>query len=352
MAAVSGFDPLFVALERSLPGKVHNTLPPDIDMRDRKYLLQGLLNQMFKRSKSKINKSANSPFVEPRHENMAMDALHKAQLYPDSLILLAAGENQLGLTFDNAGDLVRKKIIVCLHQPPSWLRLNWRDFSNLNGLGAIVCLSSEQARFVSNVCTTPIIVSRHGVCHDFFKPADTVASVSSPRLIFVGQWLRDFDTLVESMGLIWQEQPETSLDCVIIREARNHPALLRLARDSRVKWHANITPEALRDLYQQADLLFLPLIDAAANNAIVESLASGLPIISSQVGGAVEYIPENAGELCAAGDAHAHAHAVLQWLQSRERIRESALVARKFAENDLDWGNIASNLISEIQHLF
>jgi glycosyltransferase involved in cell wall biosynthesis len=37
-------------------------------------------------------------------------------------------------------------------------------------------------------------------------------------------------------------------------------------------------------LYQHASLLFLPLIEATANNAVVESFACGLAVISSAIG--------------------------------------------------------------------
>jgi len=205
--------------------------------------------------------------------------------------------------------------------------------------------------FVSGVTTTPVLLSRHGVRHDFFKPAGLPGASDSPRLLFVGGWLRDFDTLLAAMELIWHELPETKLDCVVMRGAWNDPALVELSHDHRVQFHADLSPEALRNLYQQAALLFLPLVDSVANNAIVEALASGLPIVSTRVGGVSEYVPESAGELCRPGDAGAHAATVLCWLSDGERLKEARLAARKCAETELDWKNIALNLISELKQL-
>jgi len=298
------------------------------------------------------NKIADSPFVECRHETVSTEVLRIAELHNKALVFLSAGENQYGNTFANSSDSIRRRIAICLHQPPSWLRLNWRDFSTLNGLGAIICLSREQTDFMTGICTTPTIFLRHGVNHDFFRPAKSSTLGSTPRLIFVGQWLRDFDVLAAAMELIWREQPETRLDCVIIRGARCHPALMRLARDQRVHWHADIAPEELLKLYQHATLLFLPLIDSVANNAIVEALATGLPVVSTRVGGVADYVPEAAGELCGPGNIADHAEAVLRWLPDRERCTKASFVGREFAETSLDWGHIAGNLVSELQPLF
>ncbi|WP_223910718.1 glycosyltransferase family 4 protein [Geobacter sp. AOG1] len=352
MASVSGFDPLFSALENSVPGRIQNYYVPHYARNGKQIHVWQRFWQLVKSPRRvQYQEMANSPFVECRHEIIAAEVLSCAERNPDALVLLSAGENQFGYNFANASDSIRRRTLLCLHQPPSWLRLHWRDFSTLNGLGAIICFSQEQIKFISDICTTPTILIRHGVCHDFFRPTDSSSANTPPRLIFVGQWLRDFDTLAAAMELVWSEQPETRLDCVVIREVRNHPALLKLARDARVHWHADISPETLRKLYQQADFLFLPLIDSAANNAIVESLASGLPIITSRVGGVVDYVPEATGELCTPGDASSHAKTVLRWIQNREHIQDSAVIAREFAEYDLDWARIANNLIFELHQL-
>lgn len=352
MASVSGFDPLFTALSDCFPGQVHDFCVPDNACAIEQASLSQRIWRNIKPSHQTASKGvASSPFVELRHEIIAAKVIRFAKQHQDALVLLGAGENQYGINFANADNSIRRRISICLHQPPSWLRLNWRDFSSLNGLGAIICLSHDQMEFISGVCTTPTIFARHGVCHNFFHPDKTFSTNSSNRLIFVGQWLRDFDTLTAAMELIWRKQPETRLDCVVTWEARNHPALLKLARDQRVHWHADISPEMLRDLYKKSTILFLPLLDSVANNAIVESLSMGVPIVSTLVGGVTDYVPDNECELCPPGDIVAHAEAVLRWLPDRERQMKAGDICRKFAETELDWGCIANCLLSELQLL-
>jgi glycosyltransferase involved in cell wall biosynthesis len=56
-----------------------------------------------------------------------------------------------------------------------------------------------------------------------------------------------------------------------------------------VVFHAGISDIALRDLYHQASLSVLALTNTAANNALLESMACGLPIIATDLPAIREY---------------------------------------------------------------
>jgi glycosyltransferase involved in cell wall biosynthesis len=260
--------------------------------------------------------------------------------YPDAVGLLSAGENQYGGIFSRAAPEIRSRLVVCFHQPPSWWRLHWRDVSLLTGLKAIVCLCQQQRDYFSAVSSAPIIMLRHGVLHDFFTP-EFDRLPGRPRLLFVGHWLRDLGVLEMAMNLIWQSHPDIELDCLIPFHARDHPVLTRLARDSRVHWHAGLSSEQLRELYRQATLLFLPLIDAVANNGIVEALACGLPIVSTRVGGIPDYVPDDCGHLCAPDDAKDHACAVIDLINNKELLGQKKRACRRHAEKTLNWKDSA-----------
>lgn len=121
--------------------------------------------------------------------------------------------------------------------------------------------------------------------------------------------------------------------------------MLQFARDERVRWHANLSSVELQELYQSADLLFLPVIDATANNAVVEAMACGLPVVSSDLGGIRDYVGEETGILCAPGDARRFADAAIHLLNDDALRRSVGKSARDFAERNLSWPVIAADLL-------
>jgi len=297
---------------------------------------------------STLPANAGSPWATGRHRYAAKQALALLERRDDSICLLPVAEEEFCSEFACAPSNVKRRIFICFHQPPGSFRLNWRRFEDLDSLGGIVCLGEEQAAYFRSVCESPIHLLRHGVRHDFFQPPEDLSLRKGNRLLFVGQWLRDFETLSNAMALVWSCRPDVQLDCVVPRFARCSEALRRLAMDQRVAWHAELSDEQLRGLYQAADLLFLPLLDAVANNAVVEALACGLPIVSTHVGGMSEYLPSGAGQLCQPGDALSHAEAICSWLDDPAKRQNAQYTARNFTLVNYDWDSIGKNLVEWI----
>lgn len=292
--------------------------------------------------------SSGSPWATDRHRLAAKKALAMMKSCPDSFCLLPAAEDEFCSDFACAPTEVKRRIFLCFHQPPGWFRLNWRRFDDLNSLGGIICLGDEQAAYFRSICECPVHLLRHGVRHDFFQPSHDLAVRKCNRLLFVGQWLRDFETLSTTMAHVWSRRPDVQLDCVVPHFVRRSEPLRRLAMDHRVTWHADLSDENLRGLYQASDLLFLPLLDAVANNAVLEALACGLPIVSTHVGGMADYLPIGAGQLCKSGNALSHAKAICSWLDNPAKLELAGSISRDFVLNNFDWLNIGKQLVNLI----
>jgi glycosyltransferase involved in cell wall biosynthesis len=292
---------------------------------------------------------AGSPWATPRHQYSAKQALRWMKEDKEALALLPAAEDEFCADFAQAAVETKRRIFLCFHQPPAWFRLHWRRFEEFDALGGIFCVAQTQVDYFKSVTHIPVHLIRHGVRHDFFCPPADSSIRKGNRLLFVGQWLRDFETLSNSMPLIWKQRPDVHLDCVVPSFARKADPIRRLAMDERVAWHADLSDEGLKKLYQQADLLFLPVLDATANNAVLEAMASGLPVISTDVAGMAEYLLPGAGQLCYYRDADMHAASAIYWLAETSRRVEAGRLARNLAIQNFDWDKIGKQIVKNLR---
>lgn len=333
MAQVSGFDPFFISLQDHFGSDSLSFFVP----------YGNPSPGIFRRGISKIVTSLQSKpktesfgSVESRHLKVAGECLKMLTKYPEDLLVLSSGENQLSPALASAPAQVKKRIYLCLHQPPAWYRLFWRNRSTLSGFGGIISLSAQQTQYFKEVFHSPVYEIRHGVNLDFFQ-SDLSRDELPVRLLFVGQWLRDFRTLSRSIPLILEKFPETGFDVVVPHFARKDANLYPIARIPQVKWHADISPEDLRTLYQRSRALFLPLLDSTANNAILEAMACSLPVVTTDVGGTRDYLSDSAGFLCRADDPVSHASAAMALIADSEKGRIMGKSARVFAEKKYNW---------------
>jgi glycosyltransferase involved in cell wall biosynthesis len=344
MGSSSGFDPLFTEIEKIFENQSvslyanayeHASLP--------KWPLR-----VFQK-KNRISVAGRfSPFIEAKHERLAQVVVRTMQQRPNTIVFLSVTENQFAPSIAALPDSYLKRLVLFVHQPPAWFKLNWVHLSIFSKVKAIVCLSVHQTQFFQSVSgSTPVIHINHGVDLNFFKPTDLLKPFEG-RFLFVGQWMRDLNVLTSSFKLMLAQHPDISLHCVIQRRFRNQPSLYQLAQLKEVYWYNDVSSEQLLELYQSADALFLPLIDSTANNALNEAMACGLPIISTRVGGVSDYVLAQASLLAEPGNASSHAQAGFDFIQNNTFYKNMKADIRLFAEVNLSWRKQAKYLIDHL----
>lgn len=344
MGSSSGFDPLFTEIE-----SVFNNESLSLYANTYQHaLIPKWYFRMLGKNNRKSLSGRISPFVEQKHEQLAQDVVRILQKRPDAIVLLSVTENQFAPSLAALPDSDLKRLVLFVHQPPAWFKLNWLDLSVFSRVKAIVCLSKHQANFFKSISgNTMLIKINHGVDLNFFKPSEFVKSYAG-RLLFVGQWMRDFSVLSTSFKLIVAQYPDITLHCVIQRRFRNHPSLYNLAQLEQVYWYDDVSSEQLLELYQSADALFLPLIDSTANNALNEATACGLPIISTEVGGVVDYVFPQASLLAEPGNALSHAQAGFDFIKNNLIYKNRKDDIRMFAADNLSWREQAKQLLTQL----
>lgn len=345
MGRHSGFDNLFSAIHSLHDGRIEEiSVPPQSYKRT---VLGHLFGRPRHMERPKPPSQPVSPFTEPRHELVAMEALSLALRHTDAVILLSVGESQFCGPLAHARADVKSRMALFLHQPPSWLEKHWRDWSLMDGLGVIICLGPEQRKFIQSKVSGPVYCIRHGVDSGFFTPPPARPRLAAdPKLLFVGQWMRDFQTLHETYQILRNVVPRISIDCVVPRTALSDQHLSAMVHDGSVRWHYDLSDRQLRSLYREATVLFLPLSDAVANNALLEALATGLPIVTTDVGDVSFYLRDSGAHLCQSRNPHDHASAVKTLCHDRTADAGAVVLNPTPDLQHLEWNGIAKNVFS------
>jgi glycosyltransferase involved in cell wall biosynthesis len=241
----------------------------------------------------------------------------------------------------------RCKVVATFHQSPDRLWSFFKSDRYLRRLDGAIAVASNQLETLRElVGPERVFLVPHGVDTSYWRPASGQLRRGRNRTILsVGSHLRDFDTMqkvAESLRERWRE----ALDLVIVTSARHAG---RLASWPGVQVRVGIDESELRNRYRSADVTLIPLRDGTVNNAMLESLACGTPVVMSDVGAARD-LPDDGGALVTVptGDPEAMTRAVVSILEG-SRQEDRSIRARRLGES-LDWSNVARELIDVYRH--
>ena len=114
--------------------------------------------------------------------------------------------------------------------------------------------------------------------------------------------------------------------------------------------YKDISDAELLNLYQKANVLFLPLLDAIANNVILEALACGLPVITTKLPGTMEYLTEQEGILISPQKPELYLKELMDLYEKRDELDRKSEHARKRAV-ELSWPNFAGKIEKLFKYL-
>ena len=178
------------------------------------------------------------------------------------------------------------KLFVTYHFPPEKYSQYFAKPPNLKSVNAIIVVGSNQVDYFARwVPKEKILFIPHGIDTEYYKPGENKKRYH--KVLFVGTHLRDFDLLKGVIERIEKLSINLSFTIVTIKDNWNIFKGLR-----KIELFSEVTEAQLLEYYQEHALLFLPVVDGTANNTLLEAAASGLPIITTDVGAVKDYLDD------------------------------------------------------------
>ncbi len=229
-----------------------------------------------------------------------------------------------------------KNVVTTIHHPPDRM-LPALMKMNLRNVSKAIVLSRKNIEFYKEaVGENNVVFIPHGVDTEFFSPAETC---DEQRMLFVGQNGRNTVMFSKVVKKLLRHNPDLIFDLLVVKDKRTVSGLKELRHLPNVNWLSTKSSEELRDIYQRSYLLVMPMESCSANNAIVESLACGLPVVTTDVGGIRDY---GGGTVYKTADnVQETVELVEKYLEDRSFRDKIAKDCRYFAVEILDWKKIA-----------
>ncbi|MGH1374015.1 MAG: TIGR03088 family PEP-CTERM/XrtA system glycosyltransferase [Cellvibrionaceae bacterium] len=135
--------------------------------------------------------------------------------------------------------------------------------------------------------------------------------------------IKDQITLIRAFSQAYSRLSEQGISAklLIVGDGPLKPSLQREAEDLGIAEHCWFTGDRsdVNALLKRMDVFVLPSIAEGVSNTLLEAMATGLPVISTAVGGAPDIIePSINGHLVSVGDTHAIASLIAKILSDSE----------------------------------
>jgi glycosyltransferase involved in cell wall biosynthesis len=235
---------------------------------------------------------------------------------------------------------VQQKLSATIHQPVSHLSRSRQRIDQLKrqllNVDLVIALSSEQRSFLQGLLPgRRVEFIPHGVDTDFFRYTGELRD----RTVLVScGWYRDLELARNVIRELAQKDPGLQI------RAYGGGASQLAGASSRLAVLTGLSDEELRREYCSCALMFLPLKETVANNALLEAMSCDAVVVAPALPAVSEYLGET-GTCYARETAPSDvAELVCKLVERATECPNSGLRARALGYR---WEGIASRMLEE-----
>jgi glycosyltransferase involved in cell wall biosynthesis len=219
-----------------------------------------------------------------------------------------------------------------------------------NAAALVACSEGLKNRALAFLPGAAIEVIPNGVDLERFRPDETRVSGKRGRLLkllTVGRLsaTKRFEILIDAVDILLKNGYEVSLTIVgggaLEDRLKNMVGQLNLSEVVRIAGRAE--PEDMPRIYRENDIFVSASMQEGMSNAMLEAMATGLPIVTTRCEGVDELIADN-GIVVGESDANEVAKAISRLADDRETRRRMALASRERAAL-FSWSSVANQYI-------
>jgi len=232
------------------------------------------------------------------------------------------------------------KLVVTFHASATRLPEVLGGLRSLRGLDGITLMSKTQEPFFQalGMPSGRMRTILHGVDTAHFQPApDRVPGNGPLRGFLIGVTERDHAFMAQVLRALPPDVLQLDVATSSAQQA-NYEGVP----------HVNILPRLddrqLLRVYQEADLLVMPMRDCTANNAVLEAMACGTPVLINRIGGVPEYVDASCNHVLEDKDVDRWVAALTE-LRGRRAALEASRPAVRAAAEKMDWHTVARSYL-------
>ena len=224
----------------------------------------------------------------------------------------------------------------------------WRDagvmVANSDGLAEL----ARRHRPSSRVTVIPA-----GADVDGITPKEDYSPRGDVRLLYVGRLAKQkgLDVLLPALAKI---SSALKWKLTLVGDGPEWPVVAalaaRLAMIDRIELRGWQGWDVLPEIYRSADIFVLPSRDEGMPAALLEAMATGLPVVGTRIAGAGEAVLHGkTGLLVPGGNSEALADALTQLIADPSRWEPFGRAGRARAETYYSWTNVAEKWLEVIE---